>query len=261
MYEMIKLDIQDRVAIVTLNNPEKMNAINPKMIEDMCVAMDEIAANDDVRALILWGGEKLFGAGVDLTRNREGEKRTALSGYEFSRSLHRMADKIASLPKPTIAAVGGYALGGCMELTLACDIRIFSEDAKVGLPEIRIGAIPCGGGTQRLARLIGTGRAKEIIFTCAHVSAEDSYRLGIANQVVPSGTLMDAATALAQRMTALGPIGLRLSKQAVDEGLEGTLEAGLEIEARCYAMLLDTEDLKEGIVAFAQKRKPNFTGK
>ena len=258
MFEYIQFEMERDVAILTLNNPKKLNAINFQMMDEMHQALDLLETNG-ARALVIWGGEKVFGAGMDITRDKSAEKVKPTDNV-VARKLHTLYNRIESLPIAVIAAVSGYALGGGFELSLACDIRIFSETAKVGLPELNLGTIPCGGGTQRLPRLVGSGKALELILTCDKITAEEAYRLGIANRVVPVEELWNEAMTLAHRLAAQAPLAVEMAKHAVYAGLETDLTTGLFIEARDSAPLKYTEDYAEGVAAFREKRKPQFRG-
>jgi len=261
MFEYIKFEVENRVAVITLNNPAKLNAISFTMMEEMHTALDRLEADGNIRVLMIWGGEKVFGAGMDITRDKSGEKESPPTDNPVARRLHTLYDRISRLPMAVVAAVAGYALGGGFELALACDIRIFSENAKVGLPELNLGTIPCGGGTQRLPRIIGAGRAKELIFTCDRIGAEEAYRLGIANRIVKEGALYGEAMALAKRLAEKAPLAVEMAKHAVDTGLEADLDTGLLIEMRNSAPLKYTQDYTEGVTAFKEKREPQFQGR
>jgi len=261
MYEYIKLTIDGNMAILTLHNPAKRNAINFTMIDEIHQALDQITRESKVRALVLYGDEKAFCAGMDITRNKTDEFAVPPTENTVALKLHTLYNRVEKLPFAVIAAVAGFALGGGFELALACDIRIFADNAKVGLPELKIGTIPCGGGTQRLPRLIGAGRAKELIFTCAPIDAGEAYRMGIANRVVSNEMLLDEATTLARQLAAQAPLAIEMAKHAVDMGMETTLEQGLLIESRNSLLLKRTADYIEGAAAFKEKRTPVFQGR
>lgn len=260
MYEFTNLEFRERVAILTLSNPKKKNAINFQMMDEMHNALDQIEANKEIRSLLIWGGGDVFCVGMDITRGRTGEVVSPTDNV-VARKLHTLYNRIEKLPMPVIAAVEGYALGGGFELALACDIRLFSENAKVGLPELNIGTIPCGGGTQRLPRIVGAGKAKELIFTCDRIDAAEAYNLGVANKVVPSSDLFNEAVSLAERLAKKAPLAIGMAKHAVDAGLEVDLQTGLMLESRNSSLLRQTADYTEGVAAFVQKREPEFQGK
>jgi len=245
-------------AIIELHRPDKKNSLNSKLRQELEGLLEELEENRCVRAVIITGGEEIFSAGADI--NEFTEINTAESAYKHSREFQRLFDRIESLPQPVIAAVSGYALGGGFELALACDSRIASETAKFGLPEIKIGAFPAGGGTQRLPRLIGAARAKEMIFFGEPIGAKEALSLGLVTRVVPKERLLEEAKALAGRLADLPRLALEASKKAINAGLEMDLASALELEARLLGTLALTCDLKEGTEAFLEKRRPNFTG-
>lgn len=259
MYSTIKLEFKEKVALITLNTPEQMNVLSSAVLADLDKALTEIEAAEGISVIIIWGNEKLFGAGANI---REIIQITSASqAYMLSRKFQRLFSRLEKLPQVTIAALAGYTLGGCLELALACDLRIASTNARLGLPEITIGVLPGAGGTQRLARIVGTSRAKEIILTGEPISAEEAYRLGIVNRVAEEGKLLEEAMRLANVLATRPPVALALIKNAIDTGIALDLEAGLEHEAKCFAVLFDTEDCKEGLRAFLEKRKAVFRGR
>lgn len=261
MFETIVFETRGRVAVLTLNNPVKLNAISFTMMDEIHAALDQIEIDWNIRALVIQGGERAFCAGMDITRDKNNEITTSPTDNIVARKLHTLYNRIAALPMAVIAAVSGYALGGGFELALACDIRIFSESAKVGLPEVNLGTIPCGGGTQRLSRIVGAGTAKELIMTCDRLSAAEAYRLGLANHVVKPEELSAQAMALAERLAEKAPLAIQMAKHAVDAGLEVDLDTGLLIESRDSLLLKKTQDYLEGAAAFREKRAPNFQGR
>lgn len=261
MYHLISYEEKENVAVISLENPKKKNAISFEMMDEIHDVLDKLEDRPDIRAVIIWGNEELFCAGMDVTRKRTADEYTPQAAVVVPNALHKLYDRIEKFPKAVIAAVAGYALGGGLELALSCDIRIFSKNAKVGLPEVRLGTIPCGGGTQRLARIIGTGRAKEYIFTCERMDAEEAYRVGLANRLSEEGHLLEDALALAEKIAGVAPLGVSAAKKAVNEGIEVDIRTGMEMETTIFSTLKCTDDYKEGMSAFAEKRKPVFTGK
>jgi|LSQX01.3.fsa_nt_gb enoyl-CoA hydratase len=259
MYQNIELAIDKGVAILTLNNPKKLNAISYQLLDELETVLGQIESDDSVKAIVLWGGETIFGAGANISEVGRIEK--SYDAYCFSRRLQKLASRIENIPKATIAAIGGLALGGCLEFALSCDLRIASKNAQLGLPEINLGTLPGAGGTQRLPRLIGISRAKEMLLIGENVSAEEAYRLGIINRIVPAGTLLEAAKKLAEKLAKKPPIALTMIKSAVNIGINLDLERAFEHEAKCFAVLFNTDDLREGVKAFIEKRPADFTGK
>jgi enoyl-CoA hydratase len=255
-FQYIKTEREDSTFIVTLNRPEKLNALSPELSGEVVRAIDSIRADESVRAVIVTGGTKVFAAGADLSKMQ-----TASPVEIYNRNFgNDMWTAIAQLPKPTIAAVAGYAFGGGCELALACDIRIAAENAKFGQPEIKVGLFPGAGGTQRLARIVGLGRAKEMCFLGDPVDAQEAYRIGLANRVVPVDSLLDEAKAYAKKLAAMPPFTLQLTKTVMDNGYDLSLEAALRMERLGFVALFGTQDQREGVTAFLEKRKPNFTG-
>jgi enoyl-CoA hydratase len=246
------------VTVLQLNRPQKKNAFNAELRREMEAALETIAADPRQRAVIITGGEEFFCAGADIGEILEAN--TAEATYRHAREFQLLFDRIESLPQPVVAAVAGYALGGGCELALACDFRIASEGTKFGLPEIKIGAFPGGGGTQRLPRLIGAAKAKEMILTGEPIAAEQALQLGLVMKVVPKDKLLQEATSFAGKLAALPRLALEASKMLINKGTEIDLASGLEMEARCFGNLATSHDLHEGTSAFLEKRKPNFTG-
>lgn len=258
MSELVQITREDRLAIVTINRPP-VNALNQEVLNDLEVAFDELAEDQSVGAVIVTGGgEKAFVAGADIA---EFPKLNSANGEKLSRRGQLVFQKIADFPAPVIAAVNGFALGGGMELALACDIRVVAENARVGLPEVTLGIFPGYAGTQRLPRIIAAGKAKELIFTGAMIDAAEAYRIGIADHLTPAGEALNKAREVAEKILKVGPVAVRLAKQAVNKGFDQTLEEGQKTEAALFAQLCDTEDQKEGAMAFLEKRPPAFKGK
>ncbi|MFI5312089.1 MAG: enoyl-CoA hydratase/isomerase family protein, partial [Gemmatimonadales bacterium] len=256
-YELLLLDVADRVATVTINRADKLNALNAAVLRDLGAVLDEVSARADVGAVVLTGAGRAFVAGADISTLA-----TAAPGEleKFSRSGQALFRRIEQLSKPVIAAVNGFALGGGFELALASHVRIASTQAKFGLPEVRLGLIPGYGGTQRLPRLVGRGRALQLILTGDAIDAAEALRLGIVNAVVEADALLGAAQALARTMLKNAPIALARALEAVDVGLDATLDDALRLEARLFGSLESTSDMREGTRAFLEKRAPAFHG-
>ena len=259
-YENILVERKDRIAIITLNRPGVLNALSQATVDELDAAIDELGADEDVRAIIITGaGEKAFAAGADIQELHA--LSSATEAAEFIGRRHRFLFKLAKLPKPVIAALNGYALGGGCELALACDIRIAAETARLGQPEINVGMIPGTGGTQRMLRLVGPGMAKYLILTGDHVSAQEALRIGLVEKVVPPEKLMDEVKALATKLAAKPPIAIALAKQAIAMGMETGLEDGCIHEISLFGLSCATEDRVEGTSAFLEKRQPEFKGR
>ncbi len=264
-YETLIYEKNENLAIVTLHRPQALNAMNSQMAREL-VDVADIIENEDIRVVVLAGsGGRAFSVGMDfdeLVDSAEGVDDPVL----LQDIHHRLwnvnpCDRWASLTKPTIAAVGGYALGAGLELALACDIRLATEDSQFGFPEIQLGLIPCMGGTQRLTRLIGRAKATEMILTGDPISAAEALRAEMVTQVVGNEALMPTAVQLALKIAAHGAIALRFAREAISKGLDMTFEQGMQLETDLYALLQTTSDRAEGIRAFKEKRKPTFTGK
>ncbi len=258
-YENLILEIKESIAQITINRPDKLNALNSLTLTELEDAIDNIKENDDVNVVIITGaGEKAFVAGADI---KELNQLNMLKGRTFAEKGQRIFSKIVHLGKPVIAAVNGYALGGGCELALACHIRFASEQAKFGQPEVNLGIIPGYGGTQRLARLIGSGRALEYILTGDMIDAEEAFRIGLANRVVQHDELMAKAWELAQKISSKGQLAVRLAVDAVVSTNDLSEREGLLREADLFAICCGTEDFKEGTSAFLEKRKAEFKNK
>ncbi len=258
-YENLLYETRDGLAFITINRPNVLNALNRKTMEELNDAAGEAIADSEVRVVILTGaGEKAFVAGADINELAE---QTPVTGRDYGLFGQSVLNKIENAPKPFIAAINGFAFGGGCELAMACHIRIASEKAKLGQPEVKLGLIPGYGGTQRLARLVGEGRAMQLNLTGEPISAEEAYRIGLVNEVVPPGDLMQEAEALANKIKANAPLAVRFAMEAIHHGLQGTLDEGLYLEATLFSLCATTEDMKEGTKAFLEKRAPNFQGK
>lgn len=256
--EVVLKRIDGHVATLTINRPDKLNALNIETRARMVRELDELAKNDDVRVVVITGaGDKAFVAGADIS---EFEGRSPVDQYRVmtDSSIFLAVDRF---PKPTIAAINGFCLGGGCELAMACDIRIASERAKLGQPEINLGLLPGGGGTQRLPRLVGMGAALKLLYTGDFIRADEAHRIGLVDEVVPAGDVAARAKELAEAIAAKSPVALRLIKQAVRTSLRTPLDEGLSQEVSLFALAFASEDMKEGVDAFLNKRKPNFTGR
>jgi enoyl-CoA hydratase len=257
--KFVKYEARGAVAIITINRPDKLNALNSETIDELGAALGEIAADESVHAVIMTGaGEKSFVAGADIA---ELAQMTPLSGIDVSRQGQDVFRFMETMRKPVIAAVNGFALGGGLELALACHFRVASENAKFGLPEVKLGIIPGYGGTIRLPRVVGRGRALELMLTGDMIDAQEAYRIGLVNHVYPQAELLSAAEAIANKMAANGPVAVALAIEAVDNGYHSTTEDALRLESNLFGLLASTEDMREGMGAFLEKRKPNFQGK
>ena len=257
-YTNLTFDVRDRSATITINRPEKLNALDDVTLAELSAAIDEVASRKDVGGAIVTGaGAKAFVAGADISQLAT---QGPLDGRTRAMVGQRIFSKYEQSPKPVIAAVNGFALGGGLELALACHIRIASDNAKLGLPEVKLGIGPGYGGTQRLPRLIGRGRALQLVLTAEMTDAAEAYRIGLVNKVVPAAELMAAAEAMLRQILANGPVAVALCIEAVNRGLDTTLEEGLVIEANHFGLLATTSDMREGMRAFLDKRPPAFTG-
>jgi enoyl-CoA hydratase/carnithine racemase len=255
--EFVRLETKDGIGTIRLERPP-MNALNAQVQEELREAATAATTNNDIRAVVVYGGEKVFAAGADI---KEMAQMSYVDMAARAGALSSAFDAIARIPKPVVAAITGYALGGGCELALACDWRVAAQDAKLGQPEITLGVIPGAGGTQRLARLIGPARAKDIIMSGRFVGAEEAAAIGLVDKVVPAEEVYEAAVALVRAYTNGPAQALRAAKLAVDGGLQLDLASGLSWESQLFASLFATEDRREGMAAFIEKRKPDFSGR
>ncbi|WP_434743112.1 enoyl-CoA hydratase-related protein [Micromonospora sp. SH-82] len=257
MSEFVRLETRDGIGTIRLDRPP-MNALNTQVQEELRAAATAAAADPQVRAVIVYGGEKVFAAGADI---KEMADMSYVDMSERAAELSGALGAFARIGKPVVAAITGYALGGGCELALACDWRVVAEDAKLGQPEIKLGVIPGAGGTQRLARLVGPARAKDLVMTGRMVDAQEALRIGLVDRVVPSAEVYAAAVELVTPFLTGPAQALRAAKLAVDGGLEMDLASGLAWESQLFAGLFATDDRREGMAAFVEKRRPDFTGR
>lgn len=258
-YSTVILEKPDggRIGLVTLNRPEVRNAINAQMRDELYSLMAELEADAEVRVVVITGGPKVFAAGADIAAMAD---KGALEQFRRA-SLWDLSFRMEQLKKPVIAAISGFCLGGGCELAMACDVRIAAESARFGQAEINIGIIPGGGGTVRLARLVGLGRAMEMVLTGSMISAREAERINLVNRVVPDEQLMEEALKTARAMARHSPVALALAKYAVQNAAGGSLQAGRAIENTCFSLAFSSEDQKEGMHAFLEKREPKYKGR
>ncbi|HEX6038835.1 enoyl-CoA hydratase-related protein [Longimicrobium sp.] len=268
----LTLDVQDRIATLSVNRPDKLNALNEQTVRELGQAMDEITGRDDLGGVIITGvGEKSFVAGADIA---ELSRMGPVDGVDVSRLGQRVFRQIELSRKPVLAAVNGFALGGGCELALACHLRIAGENAQFGLPEVKLGIIPGYGGTLRLPRIVGKGRALELMLTAQFIKADEAYRIGLVNKVVPKpqateggeapsakDALMAAARQMMGTILANGPIAVGLAIECATRGMEMSMDDGLALESNLFGLLAATQDMREGMAAFLEKRTAAFTGR
>ncbi|HUR69638.1 MAG TPA: enoyl-CoA hydratase-related protein [Candidatus Thermoplasmatota archaeon] len=257
-YVNLRVERDGPIAILTVDRPKALNAMDQATLAELSDAARALDADAGVAIVIVTGaGEKAFVAGADITQMAHFGPREA---EDHARKGQAAMSAFERMRKPVIAAVNGYALGGGLELALACDIRIASENAQMGLPEVSLGVIPGFGGTQRLARVVGEGRAKELVLTGRRVKADEALAMGLVNKVVPQAQLLETAKQMARDILANGPVAVRLAKQVIHEGLSVPLDAGLLLEEKAFGLVFATHDQKEGMKAFTEKRKPSWKG-
>ena len=258
-YEYLKVSMEGRIALVTIDRQVVLNALNTAVVRELQEFFDGAVSDDAIGAILLTGaGEKAFVAGADIAEMRERDPQEA---KQFSREGQRLTSTIESLPKPVIAAVNGYALGGGTELALACHLRFASENAMFGLPEVSLGIFPGWGGTQRLPRLIGRARATEMIISAEKIDAETAREYGLVNRIFPHDELLTETEKFAGKVLKNGPTAVEMALEAIRRGNELSLDEGLEVEADLFGLIFTTEDMREGTTAFVEKREPDFKGK
>jgi enoyl-CoA hydratase len=256
-YDTITYAVADRIATITINRPDKLNALNNRVIAELGAAIDAARADDTVGGVIVTGAGRAFVAGADIA---ELEEHAVEAMKLLARRGQEVFGRFESSPKPTIAAVNGFALGGGCELAMSCHVRIASDAAKFGQPEVKLGLTPGYGGTQRLPRLIGKGRALQLLMTAEMIDANEAYRIGLVNRVVPAAELMGAAVTMMRAMLANGPLAVATCIAVVNAGIDLPLDKALELEASRFGDLAATADKREGTRAFLEKRAPSFTG-
>jgi len=259
-YDNILVERKENYAVITLNRPKVLNALNHKLMAELDAALDELGADDGVRAVVLTGaGDRAFAAGADI--GEFNALPSASVAAKFSRRGQAVLNKLERLPKPVIAAINGFALGGGCELAMACDVRIAADTARLGQPEINLGIIPGYGGTQRLLRLVGRGAAKLLCLTGDQITAVEALRLGLVDKVVPAADLQAEVEALVVKLAGKAPVAAAAIKQAINVGSEGSLADGLAFEAAQFGLVFDTQDRAEGVNAFLEKRRPTWQGR
>ena len=256
-YETIAVEIADRVATITVNRPDKLNALNDRVIAELGEAIDQVVGDSAVGGIILTGAGRAFVAGADIA---ELEKHGAVSAKRLAQTGQDVFRRFETSPKPVVAAVNGFALGGGCELAMACHIRIASEFAKFGQPEVKLGLIPGYGGTQRLPRLVGRGRALQLLLTGEMIDANEAYRIGLVNRVVPAADLLPSANEMMRAILANAPVAIANVIEVVNRGYDATLEDAMTLEATAFGLLAATDDKREGTRAFLEKRAARFTG-
>jgi enoyl-CoA hydratase len=257
--ERVLYEVSGKLARLTINRPEKLNALDRRTIDEIDRAVARAAENQEAGVLLITGmGDKAFVAGADI---KELCAQTPIEGTAYATAGQAVFSRLERLGKPSIAVINGYALGGGLELALACTLRIAADTARLGQPETSLALIPGYGGTQRLSRLVGRGRAMEMILTGDPIDAAEGLRIGLLNRVAPAAGLMQAAESMAGKLLSRGPVALRYAMQAIHEGLQMTLDQGLSLEAALFGLTCASEDMREGTLAFLEKRKPAFRGR
>ena len=260
-YKTILYEKKESIGTITLNRPKAMNALSSEMLRELSDLLDKVEEDDSVKVVIITGGnEKFFAAGADIKELESFQN--PMDAHGFTKMAQAAITKFEDFDKPVIAAISGYALGGGLELSMACDIRIAAENASFGQPEITLGVIPGGGGTQRLPRLVGVPNAKELLYTGDRIDANEAHRIGLINKVVPVDSLMDEAMKMAKKIVSRPGVAVTITKLAVNSGVNtANIHSALEYEQRGFEILFSTEDQKEGMKAFIEKRKPVFKDK
>ena len=257
-YENVVLDKQNHIATISFNRPKALNALNSDVLKELDQILDEISVNEEIYVVIVTGYGKAFVAGADISEMKD---KTPEEARKFAQLGSGVFRKLELMEKPVIAAVNGFALGGGCELAMSCDIRIASEKAKFGQPEVGLGITPGFAGTQRLSRLVGIAKAKEMIFTCDLIDSAEAERLGLVNKVVAQEELMIEALVLAEKIVSKAQVAIRYSKTSINRGFESDIETGMQIEKDLFGLCFSTEDQEEGMKAFLEKRKANFQNK
>ncbi len=258
-YKNILFTVEEGVAIITFNRPKALNAMNSETMRELKDAVTVCKDDDSVKAIILTGaGDKAFIAGADISEMQNLEPQDALKFMELGHDTLRLLE---TLPKPSIAAINGFALGGGTEISMACDMRFASENARFGQPEILLGLIPGWGGTQRLPRLIGMGRAKEIVLGGGQLDAQRAYEVGLVNKIYPADRLMEETKKFAKKLAGMPVFTMKMAKHSINFGYDLSLDNAIRLEVECCAQCFSTKDQKEGMAAFLEKRKANFTGR
>jgi len=258
-YETILFSKEDGLGIITFNRATKLNALNNKMVEDLGKVIQECEKDEEVKVIMFTGGTELFGAGADIDMLEKIP--SSADCYLFSLASSSAYNAIESIGKPTVAAIGGFCLGGMMEISLCCDFRIAADNARFGLPEVTLGILPGGGGTQRLPRLVGMTKAKELAYLGEMIDAQEGYRIGLLNKVVPKDQLMEEAKKFAKKLLGRPLFAVRMIKAAMNTGANVGLREALEIERQSFTILFSTEDKSEGLKAFLEKRRGQFKGR
>jgi enoyl-CoA hydratase len=257
-YKNLIVEKSDKICKISFNRPKALNALNTEVLEELDKLLDEIEKDDETFVVVFTGEGKAFVAGADIGEMKD---KNLIEGKKFAQLGHKVFRKIELLEKPVIAAVNGYALGGGCELAMSCDIRIAGEKAKFGQPEVGLGITPGFGGTQRLSRLVGSAKAKELIFTADTISAQEAEKIGLVNKVVSQEELINETMNMANKITSKGQVAVRFSKNAINRGIETDIDTALDIEINLFGMCFATEDQKEGMKAFTEKRKAEFKNK
>jgi enoyl-CoA hydratase len=258
-YQTLLFEVRDGIAFVTINRPDKLNALNDQVMAELGDVAERIATDDQIRGAILTGaGPKAFVAGADIG---DLAKQGPFDGRARALRGQAVLRRLETCGKPVIAAINGFALGGGCELAMACHLRVASENARFGQPEVKLGIAPGYGGTQRLPRLVGKGVALQLILTAEPIDAQEAYRIGLVNKVVPAAQLLAESEKLLRGILAMGPLAVQLALEAVDRGLDMTLDEGLLLEANHFGLLAATQDTKEGLTAFLEKRPARFQGR